>query len=111
MQLRNFFNSHLVLQKTTRFKRRIVHGMLSGSLVSSIAAQILPGAGSVYISQNFTFRKPVFLNDTVTATIIVKEINKSKKFITFYTKVENQDGVVVIDGDAVTMAPADKFEL
>jgi len=94
---------------TTPFKRRIVHGMLSGSLIGTVAACTLPGPGSIYLSQTFKFRCPVFIDDTVTATIQIKDINPKKKFVNFYTKVENQHGVVVIDGEALTLAPENKI--
>ena len=84
--------------------------MLSGCLIGTLAATILPGPGSIYVSQTFKFRKPVYLNDTVTATIQVKDINHARKFITFATKCENQHGVVVLEGDAVTLVPQEKLE-
>ena len=37
--------------KTTRFGRRIAHGMLTASLISSVLANKLPGEGSVYLGQ------------------------------------------------------------
>ncbi|HOL16369.1 MAG TPA: MaoC family dehydratase, partial [Bacillota bacterium] len=35
--------------KTTRFKRRIVHGMLSASLISAVIGTILPGRNTIYL--------------------------------------------------------------
>eukprot|EP01124_Arcella_intermedia_P017929 TRINITY_DN24915_c0_g1_i1.p1 TRINITY_DN24915_c0_g1~~TRINITY_DN24915_c0_g1_i1.p1 ORF type:complete len:175 (+),score=36.69 TRINITY_DN24915_c0_g1_i1:62-586(+) len=95
--------------KTTMFKTRIVHGMLTASLFSALLATECPGPGTIYLNQNLKFKKPVFLNDSVTVTVQVKEINAPKKQVTLDTIVENQHGAVVIDGDALTMAVAEKF--
>jgi len=42
--------------KTTRFKKRIAHGMLVASLISSVLANKLPGPGTIYLSQSLTFK-------------------------------------------------------
>ena len=36
--------------------------------------QELPGPGSIYVTQNATFRAPVFVGDKVTVSVTVKEI-------------------------------------
>ena len=46
--------------KNTRFGRRIAHGMLTASLISSVLANHLPGEGSVYLGQTLQFVAPVF---------------------------------------------------
>ena len=58
--------------KNSPFKGRISHGMLVGSLFSSVLGTKLPGNGSIYLSQELRFVKPVYLNDTITATVTVK---------------------------------------
>ena len=52
--------------KTTRFRRRIAHGMLTASLISAVLANKLPGEGSVYLGQTLQFVAPVFPGDRVT---------------------------------------------
>ena len=89
----------------TQFKKRLVHGMLAASLISAILGTDLPGEGSIYLGQNIKFRAPVFIGDTVTATVTVIKVREDKPIITLETVCKNQDDEVVIEGDAVLLAP------
>jgi acyl dehydratase len=90
----------------TRFGRRIAHGMIAASLISATLANELPGPGSVYLSQTLTFKGPVFPGDTVTATVEVQQVRPDKPIVTLSTVCTNQDGTVVLDGQAVILAAA-----
>jgi acyl dehydratase len=89
----------------TRFGRRIAHGMLTGSLISAVLGNDLPGHGAIYLGQEFKFRAPVYLGDTVTATVEVVAYREDKRIATLKTTCTNQDGIVVIEGEAVVIAP------
>jgi 3-hydroxybutyryl-CoA dehydratase len=89
----------------TFFKRRIAHGMLMGGFVSAVVGTRLPGPGTIYISQNLGFFAPVYPDDTVTARVEVTEIAPEKKRVTLKTTCTNQDGKVVVDGEAVVSPP------
>ena len=91
----------------TVFKRRIVHGMLTSSLFGSLIAQSIPG--SIYLSQTLKFKAPVFLNDQVCASIQVFKIRKEKCIVSFSTKATNQDGTVVIEGEAFAKIPIENL--
>lgn len=84
--------------------------MLSSVLISAVAGMKMPGSGSIYLNQTLSFRKPVYLDDTVTATCVVKAIKDSKRIVTMETNIFNQDGVVVIEGEALVLAPAHTVE-
>src|SRR3990167_8042570 len=43
----------------TAYRGRIAHGLLSASFGSAVVGTILPGAGSIYISQTLADRKSV----------------------------------------------------
>ena len=90
---------------TTRFGRRIAHGMLGASLVSAVIANELPGRGSVYLSQTLRFTAPVFLGDTVTARVTVTRVREDKPVVTLETVCTNQRGERVVEGEAVVLAP------
>jgi 3-hydroxybutyryl-CoA dehydratase len=90
---------------TTRFGQRIVHGMLTASLISATIASDLPGEGTVYISQTLQFKAPVFIGDTITAAIEVVKFRAEKRIATLTTTCTNQNGTVVIDGQAVVLVP------
>lgn len=91
--------------KKTIFKERIVHGLLSSSLISSVIGMQLPGPGTIYISQDLRFLAPVKINDTIRAKIKVVEIIKEKNRIKLKTIVTNQHGKNVIEGLAWVMPP------
>jgi len=69
----------------SRYKKRIAHGLLSASYFSAIFGTKLPGAGCVYVSQNLSFRRPVYIDDTVTATVTVTKVDIEQRRIFFDT--------------------------
>jgi acyl dehydratase len=89
--------------KTTRFGRRIAHGMLTASLISAVLANKLPGEGSVYLGQTLQFVAPVFPGDEITARVTVKEIREDKPIVKLETVCMNQRGEVVIRGEATVL--------
>jgi acyl dehydratase len=89
----------------TRFGRRIAHGMLTGSLISAILGNDLPGQGTIYLQQEFKFKAPVFIGDTITAAVEVVAYREDRRIATLHTTCVNQDGTLVIDGEAVVIAP------
>lgn len=88
----------------SRFKKRIAHGLISASFFSALFGTKLPGPGCVYAGQNLKFKRPVYLGDTVTATVEVTLIDAKKRNVFFSTtcKVKNK---VVISGDAELYVP------
>lgn len=91
--------------RKTVFKTRIAHGMLVGGFISTVLGTRLPGPGTVYMSQTLNFRAPVRMGDTITASVEVIEILAEKKRVRLRTICENQEGVVVVDGEALVSPP------
>lgn len=91
--------------RTTRFKGRIVHGMLTASFLSTTIASRLPGPGTIYLTQNLSFRAPVRIGDKVEARVTVVDIIRDKARVVLKTVCRVGD-TVVIDGDALVMVPA-----
>ena len=89
----------------TIFKGRIAHGLLSVGLLSSILGNILPGHGTIYLSQEVRFLAPVRIGDTITARVEVMEILPEKNRVKFKTTCMNQDGKIVVEGIAWGMPP------
>ncbi|NTU80890.1 MAG: MaoC family dehydratase [Chloroflexales bacterium] len=85
----------------SRFGRRIAHGMLAAGLISAVLGMRLPGPGTVYLKQTLSFRKPIYINDTVTTTVEVAAIREDKPIATLVTTVTNQDGDVVVEGESL----------
>ena len=72
--------------KLTIFKKKIAHGFLSGSLISTVIAMKLPGPGSIYLNQSLKFLAPVFVDETVIAKVKIEEINLEKNKIKLLTE-------------------------
>ncbi len=92
--------------KNTMFKGRIAHGVLSVSFISTVIGTLLPGPGSIYLSQEVKFRKPVYFHDTITATVKVTEIIEEKERIVLDTVCTNQKGEEVITGSVLVYLPS-----
>ena len=89
----------------TFFKTRIAHGMLSAGFVSAVIGTRLPGPGTVYMRQTLEFLAPVRIGDTVTAMVEVIEIIEAKKHVRLKTTCVNQEGVKLLDGEALVSPP------
>jgi 3-hydroxybutyryl-CoA dehydratase len=89
---------------TSRYKKRIAHGFLTASFFSALFGTKLPGEGCVYVAQSLRFKRPVYINDTVTATVEVTNIDLKRKRVFFNTvcKVKNK---IVTDGEAEIYIP------
>jgi len=87
--------------KNTVFKERISHGMLVASCISNVIANDLPGPGSIYLSQNLNFKKPVFLGDMVNVVVEITKIKEEKKIMFLKTQCLDDEEDIVIDGEAV----------
>jgi len=92
----------------TIFKKRIAHGALSGALVSAVLGMVMPGPGTIYLSQTLNFKAPVYIGDEITARLDVTAYRANKRITTLKTEVFNQEGKLVLDGEAVVIAPPPK---
>jgi 3-hydroxybutyryl-CoA dehydratase len=89
--------------RKTRFGRRVAHGMLSASLISTVIGTKLPGSGTIYLSQTFKFVAPVYPEDTVTARVTITNIREDKSIVTLETVCLNQHDELVVKGEAVVL--------
>jgi acyl dehydratase len=94
--------------ETDLFHTIVAHGMWGGALVSAVLGTQLPGPGTIYLGQDLSFRRPVRLGDTVTATVTVREKRAGKNVVVFDCQCLNQFGEEVIHGRAEVIAPTEK---
>ena len=100
-----------VYAKNTIFKNRIAHGMLGGSLVSTVLGTRLPGPGTIFMEQNLKFKMPVYIGDTLTVEVIFKEVLNSKKgVIKLENQITNQEGSIVTEGYSIVKVPLQLIE-
>ena len=92
----------------TFFKTRIAHGMLVAGLISTILGNKLPGPGTIYTHQSVEFLAPVRFGDTITARAEVVELDAEKNRARLKTTCVNQEGTLVLDGQALVSPPKSK---
>jgi acyl dehydratase len=89
--------------RRSRFRRRVVHGMLTASLFSRLIGMELPGRGTIYMQQTLRFTAPVFVDDEVEAVVEVVAIDQERRRMTLSTMARKADGTQVIVGEALVM--------
>jgi len=95
-----------------RFQGVIAHGMWTGALISTVLGTRLPGPGTIYIEQDLRFIRPVRLGDTVEVRLTVAEKPEGEApKVVFDCLGIRQDGVTVLEGRAVVLAPTEKTRL
>lgn len=87
----------------TRFKKTIVQGPLVVSLIGGILGSKIPGPGTIYMSQETKFLKPLFIDEFVTAWVEVVKIREDKPIITLKNWVEKENGEIILTGQSVIM--------
>jgi 3-hydroxybutyryl-CoA dehydratase len=87
------------------FKKRIVHGAFLGGLISKVLGMDFPGQGTIYISQNSIFKRPVYVDTTVRVEIKVTQVIPEKRRLVLDTHVLNSDGQVCMTGSATVWLP------
>jgi acyl dehydratase len=89
--------------KTTRFGRRIAHGMLSAGFISKALAMHL-GLGGIYLGQTLKFLKPVYIGDVLLIKLKVLSIREDKGIAVIETLVVKKDsGETCVKGEATIM--------
>ena len=86
---------------TTVFHRRIIHGFLSGSLISAVIGTMLPGKGAIYLHQDMDFRRPAYTGEKLTATVTIAQIKPDKHILYLDTVCTNEREEILIEGKAV----------
>lgn len=82
------------------FGKNVVHGMLAGSLFSTLVGMYCPGEKNLYISQTLQFKKPIYPGETVKVIGTVVGKNNSIKFVTIKTDIVHREEIS-ITGTAV----------
>ena len=89
----------------TSFKKRIVHGAFLAGLISKVLGMDFPGEGTIYISQNSVFKRPVYVDTSVTVEVKVTEVLPEKRRLILDTTILNAEGKVCLEGSATVWRP------
>jgi acyl dehydratase len=85
----------------SRFGGIIVQGGVTSGLLNAVVAEDLPGPGTVFLHVDWDFKAPVRPGDEITAEVEVLEAREDKPLTKLRTTITNQDGTVVLDGQAL----------
>lgn len=96
--------------KDTNFGKRVVHGMLTSSFISTIIGMRIPGPGSLWLSQTINFLNPTFIGDVIEVKAVVTKISRSTRTITMSISITNQNGLKLVDGESVVRSLETKKE-
>ncbi len=75
---------------------KVVYGMLTASLLSTLAGVYLPGKNSLIHEVKIKFSKPVYIGDTLTVEGIVEEKHDVYSLIILKVLIRNQNGDKVL---------------
>jgi acyl dehydratase len=84
----------------TKFGRLVVQGGLTTGLLHALVAMDMPGPGTVFLSQNWKFTAPVYIDDTITASAEVLSVHATKPVTQLAIRVTRQTGETVLEGEA-----------
>jgi 3-hydroxybutyryl-CoA dehydratase len=93
------------LAEKSFFKKRIVHGAFLVGLISKVLGMDFPGQGTVYISQNSTFKRPVYVDTTVRVEVKVAQVLAEQRRLVLDTTISNLEGKVCLTGSATVWLP------
>ena len=92
--------------KTTRFGGRVAHGMILGTLVSTLVGMDLPGRHAILLSVSLEFRKPVLMGDRIRVEAVVARKVEANRILELAITAVNQAAVLVASGTAKVMVTA-----
>lgn len=88
----------------TAYRGRIAHGLLSAAFGSAVVGTMLPGAGSIYVSQTLAFHYPVRIGDQVRIQITVVSVDAESARVELNCE-GFVEGRLIMDGIAVVRVP------
>lgn len=86
--------------KTTKFKKKICHGMLLASFFSRLIGMYIPGKNSLYFSQTLNFIQPCYIGEKILVEGEVIDKSESTKILTVKTTIQNNSENTIVDGIA-----------
>ncbi len=99
------FHQDPEMAKDSYYGRIVAPGMLTASLIGFVLGTEFPGLGTIYVSQDLRFVRPVFVGDMLTISVTVLEVRRERRRVRLSTLVENQDDETVLEGQAEIIPP------
>ena len=88
------------LAEATAYGKPVVPALLVSSLFATLIATELPVRGATIVGQMLKFPRPVYVGETVTASIEITGVREERKVLQLATQASTARGICV-DGEAV----------
>ena len=98
---RNPIHYDEALAARTPFGGIVVQGGVTTALLNALAAEDLPGPGTVFLQLDLRFVAPVRPGDDITAEGVVTSVREDKPITTLDVVITRGDGVRAVEGTAV----------
>ncbi|HTA81780.1 MAG TPA: MaoC/PaaZ C-terminal domain-containing protein [Bacteroidia bacterium] len=95
---KNLIHTDEHFAKEKGFKSIVMHGNILNGFLSYFIGECLPEKNVMIYSQSIDFKKPVFLNDSLTLYAHIEDIYESVKSAEIKFYFNNSDGVKVTTG-------------
>jgi len=79
------------------FKKKVVHGMLAGTMFGGVLGTKFPGEGSVVLDRRFLFVRPVYVEDNYTMHFKVTEVDSEAHVGTLKCRLKDNAGKVCVE--------------
>lgn len=99
---RNPLHTDANAAERSRFGGLIVQGGVTTGLLNAVVAEELPGPGSVFLSVEWDFKKPVYVGERITARVEIIERRDDKPICKIATTVRNDRDEICVTGTAMT---------
>lgn len=83
---------------STAFKKPVLHGFLSGSVFSKVFGTVFPGPGTIYVSQEMSFKRPMYPGERYLATFTIREADAAKGLLVIEGRIADEKGKVCLEG-------------
>lgn len=89
----------------TCFKNRLVQGTYLSGIIGKILGVDFPGKGTILLSQNLKFIKPIYVDTQVRLVLSIRHIIQDKKRFVIQTNIHNEIGEIAVIGEAKVWYP------
>lgn len=84
----------------TDFGKKVVHGMLTSSFISTMIGMLIPGPGALWTSQTLEFLNPSYIDDEIIVKAEVIKKSVATRMLVLKIEIINQNGIKVVSGES-----------
>jgi 3-hydroxybutyryl-CoA dehydratase len=87
----------------TRFKKPVVHGLFSVTSFGKVMGTKFPGHGAIHVSQNLSFKRPLYPEKEYRVYVELIKIIKEKHLGVFKTQIFDMKNKLIVDGTGTAL--------